>query len=144
MNTHLANKTLDYVKVSSATVRRALDEINVHRAGTEKAASLREPTLKLLLDANCIDKSQKEAAEAMLGSHAETHSLLKNAAQKIAQLQSAQKAAGDLGRGVDSKTAGLSSGGEEYDSLTDGYVGKKTSLKKASDQAILAVLDAPG
>ncbi len=146
MNAALATKTVNYVAVSSALTKRALDELSVHRASQEKAATLRPDLLKRMLEVGAVGEHQKQAAEAMLGSHAETLNLLKLAIDKIGQLQSqAQKQASDLGQGVDAGEAGVSPKlAGDYDSLTDGYVGRKTSQRKASDAAILSVLSAPG
>jgi len=147
MNPQQATTALNYVAVTSALTKRALDEVQVHRTSQEKAASLRPTVLQQLIDAGCVGQHQKEAAEAMLGSHAETLQLLKSAATKIAEQQKQiSKTASDLGRGIDHKEAGLgkSAAAEgSYNSLTDGYVGRKTSEKKASDEAILRVLSDP-
>jgi hypothetical protein len=54
-----------------------------------------------------------------------------------------EKAASDLGHAVSDKEAGVKSVSQVRDSLNDPYVGRRTSEKKASDLAILAVLNAP-
>lgn len=148
MNAALATKAINYVAVSSALTKRALDELSVHRTAQQKAASLRSDVLQLMLQVGAVGEHQKQAAEAMLGSHAETMGLLKLAVEKIGLLQSKlQKAAGDLGEGVEADEAGGLTAGKQagdYDSLSDPYVGRKTSRRKASDEAILAVLNPPG
>ena len=141
MNQALATKTLNYVAVTSALTKRALDELQVHQTAQEKAASLRPDLLEVLVKAGCVADHQKNAAEAMLGSHAETMGLLKTAAEKLAEMQSKLvKQASDLGEGFDDSGG---AGSPDYDSLSDGYVGRKTGEKKASDVAILKVLDQP-
>ena len=144
MNAALATKAVNYVAVSSALTKRALDELSVHRTGQEKAASLRPDLLKRMLEVGAVAEHQKEAAEAMLASHAETMNLLKLAVDKIAALQ-AQKRASDLGEGVDAGEVDATSAKEagDYDSLNDNYAGRRTSRRKASDLAILSVLNAP-
>jgi hypothetical protein len=77
----------------------------------------------------------------MLGSHAETLQLLKWATEELYKART-QKQAGDLGVGVDD-TAGGGPAAGEYDSLNDPVVGRQTSMKKASDRALLKVLDDP-
>jgi len=144
MNPAIATKALNYVAVSSQLVKRALDEVQVHRAAQQKAAAMRGNVLALMLKTGSVAEHQKDAAEAMLGSHAETMGLLKTAIEKLATLKGQlQKQAADLGQGVDEHDVG---GAQQagYDSLEDGYVGRKTSQKKASDEAILKVLGPPG
>jgi hypothetical protein len=142
MNQQLATKALNYVAVTSALTKRALDELSVHQTSQEKAASMRGDVLDTLVNAGCVGDHQKQAAEAMLGSHAETLGLLKSAAEKIGKLQEqVVKQASDLGQGEDPASVGGST--PDYDSINDGYVGRKTGEKKASDLAILKVLDAP-
>ncbi len=140
MNKALATKVLSYVAVTSALTKRSLDELQVHQSSQEKAASIRGSVLNVLLQSGCVPEHQKQAAEAMLGSHAETLQLLKTAATKLGQSQKQlSKQASDLGQGVDPN---LGSGKtSSYDSMTDGYVGRKTGEKKASDLAILKVLN---
>jgi hypothetical protein len=147
MDPKLANQTLQYVQVTTALTKRALDEVQVHRDSQEKAASMRNNVLESLIEAGCVGETQKQAAEAMLGSHAETLNLLKLASDKIKDQQAKLvKHAGDLGAGVDPAEVGANGSvksADEYDSMTDGYVGRKTSEKKASDEAILKVLHDP-
>lgn len=140
------DNTISFVEVSSAFTKRAADELGVHRQAQEKAASLRPALLQQMLSAGVVASHQKEAAEVMLGSHAETMSLLKAAVDKIVDLnkQLGEKTAQDLGGPEKKGSAGL--GGPNtstYDSLTDPHVGRKTSEKKASDRALEAVLDNP-
>jgi len=143
LNDQLINKTLQFVETSSTLAKRALDEVGVHRQAQEKAAKLRPFVLQAMLDTGLAASHQKEAADAMLGSHAETLQLFKLACDKIAELKKGQttKVAGDLGKAVSEKAAGVgesvgSAGAGEYDSLTDPHVGRKTSYKKASDEAL--------
>lgn len=137
MNQVLVQKIAKHVAVTSALAKRAADELSVFRAQQEKAAGLRSEVLKLMVELGNVPEGQKQAAEAMLASHAETLGLLKTACEKMAHFKTAlEKKAGDLGEGVD---ASLDSK-PAYDSLNDPYVGRRTSEKKASDAAILKVL----
>lgn len=145
MNQAIANKALNYVAVTSVMTKKAMEELSTYHAAREKAASVRPDLLKQMMEVGCVSEQQKEAAEVMLASHPETLGLLKSAVDVIAKLQGKlKKQAADLGEGVDDKDVGLSKqAGTEYDSLTDPFVGRRTSEKKASDVAILKVLDAP-
>ena len=141
MDATLANKALNVVAVNSALVKRSLDEVSVHRSSQEKAASLRPALLAQMLETGCVAQHQKQAADAMLCSHAETLGLLKMAVDKIAKLQAqVQKTAGDLGHGVDEDSTGAVKTAGDYNSVEDSYVGRKTGQRKASDEAILKVL----
>ena len=140
MNNRIASKTLDFVGISSAFAKKALDEINTLRGDASKAAGLSSDTLNLMVETNTVGEHQKEAAASMLQSHAQTLELLQNAVRKIASLEETTKSASDLGHAVDAVSAGIFHG-SSYDSLADPFVGRYTSQKKASDDAILAVLD---
>ena len=142
MNTTLATKALNYVQVSSALTKRALDELSVHRAAQEKAASMRAEILSRMIEVGAVAEHQKTAADAMLASHPETLNLLKMAIDKLAKMQGAlQKHAVDLGEGVNETEAGAQTKtAGDYDSITDGYVGRKTGKRKASDVALMTGL----
>lgn len=136
------DNTVTFVEVSSAFTKRAADELGVHRQAQVKAASLRPSLLQHMLDNKVVTEQQKEAAEVMLGSHAETMNLLKAAVDKIVELNGklAEKTASNLGG--PEKTASKKDA-PTYDSLTDPIVGRKTGEKKASDIALEAVLQSP-
>ena len=65
MNSNLAAKAINYVAVSSALTKKALDEISLHRDAQTKAASLRPALVQRMLDTGCITVEEKTAAEAM-------------------------------------------------------------------------------
>lgn len=141
MNPQFASKVLKYVEINSALLKRALDELQVTRAAQKKAADLRSEVLQRLMEVGCVNDGSKKAADAMLTGHAETLGLLKSATDKIAELkETIQKLALDRGQGEGPEKPAA---GEKtaYDSMTDGYVGRKTSQRKASDEAILKVLN---
>lgn len=145
---------LGYVEVSSLLAKKAVDEVSVHRQAQKRAGDLRGPLLKQMLDVGVVAPHQKEAADAMLASHAETLNLLKAAVEKISELRQSGSPA-TLGKAVTEKEAGVGSGGgtpppgspvpgtENYDSLSDPVVGRRTSFKKASDVALARALDQP-
>lgn len=143
-NEKIAALAIQYVAASSALIKRALDELQVHRAAQQKAASMRPELLDRMLATGAAQASQKQAAEAMLGSHAETLGLLKTAIDKLGDMKTQMaKQASVLGEGVTSPATGAAPA-NGYDSLTDPYVGRRTSAKKASDLALMKVLEAPG
>lgn len=154
MNQQFLDTVLKFVEVGSATVKKAMDENEVHRVSQKRAADLRGALLDHMVASGVIADHQKQAAEAMLASHAESLQLLKAATDKIVDLrkQLATKQAGDIGQGQSEKKAGLSglgvstpvpNGNGQYDSLSDPFVGRKTSEKKASDLALMKVLESP-
>jgi hypothetical protein len=131
--------TLKFVELASFTVKRAKDEVDVHRSNQKRAADLRPSLLAFLMKEGFVAANQKEAADAMLGSHAETMQLLKSAIDKLVEARSTQqKQAGDLGRGEGPKEAT-----DAYNSTTDMYVGRRTSEMKESDKVMMKILDPP-
>jgi hypothetical protein len=145
----MLNGIVQYVAISSATAKRAVDEVVTSRAAMQKAASLAGPLLDYMVSAGVVAARQKQAAQAMLGGHAETLQLLKAAVDKIVEYKEQTKKADDNGEGVDPATLGLAvsatTGGTgpftkegAYDSLNDPFVGRRTSLVKQSDRALLA------
>lgn len=146
----LLDQTVKFVEVSSMMGKRALDEIEVHRQGQKRAADLKNALLEHMVAVGVVNAQQKQGADAMLSSHAETMQLLKAAVDKIAFLKTEldkqhQKTAGDLGQAVDPQTLEPAySGGKlpmtkegEYDSLNDPMVGRQTPFLKKSDLALM-------
>lgn len=140
---NLLDDLLKYVEISSFGMKRALDEIDVHRAQQKKASDLQTPLLDKLLAMGLVAGHQKEAAAAMLGSHPDTLNLFNSLVEKYAALRTEKAAKDGLGSGVDPKTAGVTPTTPEHDSTTSPWVGRHTGEKKASDLAIMAVLDNP-
>lgn len=129
---------LKFVELSSYTIKRASEENAVFRAQQKRADELRGPVLAELLEVHLVAPTAKQAADAMLASHAETLQLLKAAADLIVKLngQLGAKTANDLG-GPD---AHRPAGDTPHRSLTTPFVGQPTTEKKASDEALLEVL----
>lgn len=144
MNTKLAAQTVEFIAASSALNNRLMGEVQAYRAQEKQAASKRDAVLKLMLDTGCVSPHQKQAAVDMLANHGQSLDLLVNAVTKMQSYkQASEKSASDLGQAVTEKEAGFKSQPKVRDSLNDPYVGRRSSEKKASDLAILAVLDAP-
>lgn len=147
MNTNVAvpTRTIDsmlkYVELSSALTKRALDEVGIYDQGRQKAAQLATPLIKHMLDKRVILAGQEKEAEAMLGAHDTTLSLLKGATDKIAELNaeiaSLKGAAGiELGR----VEPGTKTASDAMDSLTNPIVGGYSGGRKASDAPLLALI----
>lgn len=138
----LLDTVIQYVDVSSVTAKRAIDEVGIYRQNQKRASDLRSTLLEHMLKSGVVAEGQKQAADAMLGSHAETMQLLKAAIDKIVELKGhVKKAAQEPGQAVDE--AGIAAGGSyqkvgEYNSLTYPVVGHKTAFVKESDKPLLA------
>lgn len=144
MNTKLAAQTVEFIAASSALSDRLMSEVQAHREREKQAAAKRQAVLDLMLQTGSVAPHQKQAAAEMLANPAQTLDLLVNAINKMQAYKSAsEKAASDLGQAVSEKEAGVNPASQIRDSLNDPYVGRRTSEKKASDVAILAVLNAP-
>lgn len=140
----LVASTLLFVEVGSATVKRAMDEVAIHEQAQKAASDLRPSLLEHMVTSGVVQPGQKQAADAMLGSHATTMQLLKSAVDKIVELrgemagQTAKQASNLGGPDTPQKTAGVNKPGSEgYNSLEDNFVGRPTNEKKASDLAFL-------
>ena len=147
MDQSFLDMVLNFVELSSATVKRAMDENNWYKQSYRQASRLQPVLLDHLVRSGIISPQQKQAADEMLSSHAESLQLLKAAADKIVELRRSLgvKQANDLGRGEswDGSSSGnhfTPPGRGEYDSLRDPFIGRKTSEKKASDMALLKLL----
>lgn len=144
MNTKLAAQTVEFIAASSTLNDRLMGEVQTYRNREKQAATKHQAILDLMVSSGCAAPHQKQAAAEMLGDHSQSLDLLVNAINKMqAYKQASEKTASDLGRAVSDKEAGVRSTPLVQDSLNSPYVGRRTSEKKASDLAILAVLNAP-
>jgi len=144
MNTKLAAQTVEFIAASSALNDRLMGQVQSYREKEKQAAAKRDAVLDLMIETGSVAPHQKQAAAEMLANHGQSLDLLVNAINKMASYkQASEKAASDLGQAVTEKEAGIKTQPQVKDSLNDPYVGRRTSEKKASDMAILAVLDAP-
>jgi hypothetical protein len=134
-----ADTVLEFVELASFTTKKACDELVVHRGMQKKAVELAPGILDTLVKTGAVREEQREAANAMLGSHAETMNLLKSAVEELYRVRT-EKQGTDLGEGIDDPEAVNK---QAYDSINDPVVGRQTSMKKASDLAMLKVLDDP-
>jgi len=94
LNDRIQKNALHLVEVASQGFENALDQIAIHQLAQQKAASLAPSILQTMLEGGLIPVKDKEAAAAMLGSHAETMSLLKNACDDLAAANALIKKAG--------------------------------------------------
>ncbi len=144
MNNKLAAQAVEFVAASSALTDRLMGEVKSQRAEKQAAAQKLNAVLDRMLATGCVAPHQKQAAAEMLSNHGQSLDLLVNAVNKMQSYkQASEKAASDLGQAVTEKEAGVSAQSSPSDSLSSPYVGRRTSEKKASDRAILAVLDSP-
>ena len=144
MKTKLAAQVVEFIAASSALSDRLLGELQGYKASEKQAADKRAAVLDALLKAGCVAPHQKSAALERLASHGATLDLLVNAVGRMASYkEEAEKAASELGQPATEKEAGVKTAGTVRDSLNDPYVGRRTSEKKASDLALMAVLNAP-
>jgi SHS2 domain-containing protein len=144
MNTKLAAQTVEFIAASSVLNDRLMSQVQSYRGKEKRAAAKRNSVLDLMIETGCVAPHQKQAAAEMLADHSQSLDLLVNAINKMTSYkQASEKAASDLGHAVTEKEAGVKAKPQVRDSLNDPYVGRRTSEKKASDMAILAVLDAP-
>mgnify|MGYP003631127496 FL=1 len=144
MNNKLAAQAVEFVAASSALTDRLMGEVKSQRAEKQAAAQKLNAVLDRMIATGCVAPHQKQAAAGMLSNHGQSLDLLVNAVNKMQSYkQASEKAASDLGQAVTEKEAGVSAPTSLSDSLSSPYVGRRTSEKKASDLAILAVLDSP-
>jgi hypothetical protein len=144
MITKLAAQMVQYIAASSALSDRLMGELNGFRTQEKQAADKRRDVLDVLVKASCVAPHQKAAALERLANHGATLDLLVAAVGKMEGYKAAaEKAASELGQPETEKSAGVKTAGTVRDSLNDPYVGRRTSEKKASDLALMAVLSAP-
>lgn len=130
----LLNDVVDFVDVSSLTMKKALSEVAEHRQAQQKAAALVEPLLETMKKAGVLAKGQEKVASNMLSKHSDTIELLKAAVDKIVELrQESEKKASDLGR----PEGGESSHGSGFNSLTSNVIGGHTRMVKESDKCFM-------
>lgn len=144
MNAKIAAQTVDYVAATSALTDRLLTATKQAAAKEKRAAEVAPGVLKLLVENGLVSETQKSAAAKLLGDHAGTLQILENAITKLAEFKAREKAAAaELGHPVTEKEAGVAQAAPVIDSMSDPYVGRRTSQKKASDLALLKVLNKP-
>src|SRR6516164_1329050 len=102
-----ADTVLEFVELASFTTKKACDELVVHRG-----------MLDTLVKTGAVREEQREAANAMLGSHAETMNLLKSAVEELYRVRT-EKQGTDLGEGIDDPEAVNK---QAYDSINDPVV----------------------
>jgi hypothetical protein len=136
-------ETLQFVKLSGAFCQKAIDEINQHRKQADAAEAKQAEMLDLLKSAGVIDEGQEKLAADMLGNHAASLDLLKNAIDQIVAMrkESVQKEAMAQGSAADDPYA--NTGQSANSSLDSPFVGLRTSEKKASDLALMQGLGVP-
>lgn len=138
----LANKMIQYTQVSNVLVKKALEALTPFQKDAEKAAAARDALLDHMISSGVIKEHEKTAASQAMSSQEGLQQVLKNAVDRIVLLTQNQKEAGDLGEGVDAGNLGLAEVGAAAASNPN-YLGARTSEKKASDFAMLKILEDP-
>ena len=134
-NTNITGKMLRFVEIASSFGKEAMDKIEALEAPQKQASEQITGLVEHLIETKVIEPGQKQAAENALRDHGQTQTLLKNAASKIKELREKQASASvaELGQPAgETKTAN-----DPAASLTDPFVGRRTTEKKASDIALL-------
>lgn len=135
-------RTLQFVKLSGAFCKKAIDELNEHRKKADAAEEKRAGMLEHLKTSGVIDETQTSDANTMLGSHAGTMDLLKGAVDRIVALENEARQKQALDQGSASGDP-MKAADDPQASLVSPFVGQRTSQKKASDHALLAGLGIP-
>ena len=144
MKPKLAEMLVKSIQINSLLQKRALDSYSSYHAAAQEANSQVASLADHMVNKGCVASHQKEAASGMLQSHTGTMELLRNSVDKLSDAHARlEKSASDLGRGVDEGQSGVGNTSSSYNSLDDPYVGRRTSEKKASDDAIWAVVNNP-
>lgn len=132
---------VDFIRTSSFTIKRAGEEVDVLRQQQKRAEDMRPAILDHMLKSGMVAEEQRKEAEILLASHAETLGLLKSAIDIIVKQRNDQtvKAASALGQGEDPPQPTQNTDGSW--SLTSAFPGRPTTQKKASDMALLSILD---
>ena len=142
MKPKLAEMLVKSIQINSILQKRALDSHSHYHGASQEAQTKVASLAEHMVEKGCVAAHQKEAASDMLQTHTGTMELLWNSVEKLSDAHTRlEKSASDLGRGVDESHAGVIS--QDYNSLEDPYVGRRTSEKKASDAAIWAVVNNP-
>lgn len=135
---NMLDTMVKYINVSSLTAKKACDQVALHEQQQKQAADLRPGLLKHLVDNGIVAPQHEKGAEAMLGQHSTTMTLLKAAADKIIELkaQLTKQATDEPGSADADSPSGVAPDGT-YNSLTSPLVGMKTAHLKESDKALL-------
>lgn len=149
----LLGHVLAHVNFSSLALKKALDEVSVHRAVQTKAAAMRPTLVDHMVTSGVVVASQKQAAEAMLGDLASAYGLVKAANDKIVELKEANaKLAAKLAQAgislepggpaeipsrVDGATTKQAGSGIARNSTTGSVVGARSSEISESDLPLM-------
>jgi hypothetical protein len=132
-------KVMQFVSLSSAFGKKALDELAVFREAENSAKAASDELVTLMLQNGLIHENQKQAATDAIANPIQRVEMFKQAVAKLAASRARTKTAEMGGPSEDPNSSGRSSAGthDANWSLKSGYVGERTSVKKASDVAWL-------
>jgi hypothetical protein len=145
----LMAKMAQYVDVSSLLAKKALDSIATYEATQKKAAEMRPAVLDRLMTLGLIAPEHKQAADAMLGAHPETMSLLKMSGERNAALEREIGALKTANEELVKKASARRPQGDAADdplrkqasdSLSNPLIGARSGDVRASDLPLLALI----
>lgn len=139
MDSVLAKKASDYVRVTSVLMKRALDELEPLKNDYHSATSLSGDVSSKMVSSGLIEESEKQAAEKYLATHTGTLQVLGEAIDSIKELVTTQKEAGDIGYSVgrDSQGDGDVSPENAIRFLGGGQGNEKRARDKAYERRLL-------
>jgi hypothetical protein len=124
LKTH-PEKVLEYIEVTGAIMEKSAEMVRTKEAQDQKIAELIPITVKALLDNERIEPHEKEAAERVLTDPVKVlEILIKTASHRNATERAA------IGQPTQVKKA-------SYNSLTDGYVGRRSRPDEAESSKAL-------
>ncbi len=143
MKPKLAEMLVKSIQINSLLQKRALDAYNNYHEAHKTANDQISGLVEHMVDKGCVGEHQKQAAAEMLQSHSGAMEILRNSVDKLSDAHvKLEKSGHDLGQAVDDGGA-VARNRSSFASTDDFYVGRRSSEKKASDDAILAVLNNP-
>ena len=140
-----AQQVIGFVRASAFHAKKAQDELQISAAREKRAADKIPGLVEHFLKIGTVKPTEKEAALRLLIDPGEVLDLLKIAHDRVAVLEAKvaalsgktpESGAATKEAAIGSTDMGMAATPDEYNSLTDPYVGAYTSRKKASDYAL--------
>jgi hypothetical protein len=118
---NIAEKTIDYIQCVEAALDVAQKELNQKQAADARINDLLPKAVEALIQFERIDPADREKAASALSNHAKALEILIKAA--------------DVNRTVKPKSLGKpEKQANNYDSMNDPYVGRRTTSERESDR----------
>lgn len=132
----LTGKMLRFIEIASSMGKEAMDRIDELEGHQKQANDNVSGLVEHLIETKVIDPGQKQAAVTALQDHGQTQLLLKNAASKIKEIREKSASSQVAGLGRPEGEVKTASAHDPQSSLTDPFVGRRSTEKKASDIAL--------